>query len=367
VFIDQIEAAADIERSVGAMCDALPYPVSALCASFIGQRVERIISDIRAGIGGFDICGKLNLCDATTLKKSRVAVKAPSARRTRRAIPGAASAEMFDSAVHFVAELRKYDYPAAEIESSVAELCGAFVFPISTACRSLVLPNLNGLIESLDSGLTGEDVVKRFGMAARGRRARNREAVWRLPDGAVCDICQSVVDLVVQLVLEDVVESDVEALVNQLCLELPYPLGGLCEAFVDQFIDEIIGEVEAGIEQFEICVKVGLCVPQDARRPVCLKNFVRKSLLRAKPSGVLCDVCQDFIQVIEKLVLEGIAEDVIIDIADGICDLLPMPERSFCISVVDREIEDIIDWIVQGIDALNICGNLGFCSTPPQP
>jgi hypothetical protein len=220
--------------------------------------------------------------------------------------------------------------------------------------------------------------VKKFGMAVHERRKRNQEVVRALPKGAVCDICQAMVEYVGQLVREDVVESDIEGLVNQMCLELPYPLGGLCEAFVDQDIDAIIEDVEAGIENFDICVRIGgLCTSKDARntvgggrprRPVSLKNFVKRSLLReAKPSGFFCDLCQDFIHEIEQLLLEDIAEDVIIGIADGICDLLPMPERSFCISVVDREIEDIIDWIVQGIDALNICGNLGFCSAPRKP
>jgi hypothetical protein len=120
-----------------------------------------------------------------------------------------------------------------------------------------------------------------------------------------------------------------------------------------------------------VCARIGVCAPGAApadpapRRPLVLRNLVRRSRLSALPAAFFCDVCQDIVHAIEDLVLEGVAEDVIEAAADAICDLLPMPARSFCISVVDREIEDIINWIVQGIDALDICGNLGFCGADP--
>jgi saposin len=362
---------ADIEQFVAVMCDALPYPGNTFCTAYIDQYVEEIISEIQAGIDGFNICGKLGLCDANSVKKSGLAIKPPTVKRSRKSIPGESSAEMFNSAVHYIEELRKFEYPKAEIEAAVVELCEAFRFPLLTACRSLVVSNLNAIIESLDSGLASDAVVKKFGMNVHEHRKRNQVVVHGMPKGVVCDICQAIVDFVIELILEDVVEADIEALVNQMCLEFPFPLGGICQAFADEFIDEIIKDVEAGMESFDICTKIGLCTSQDsrtviARRTVSLKNFVRRSLLKAKPAGVMCDICQDIIHAIEQLVLEGIAEEVIIDIADDICDLLPMPGRSFCISVVDREIETIIDWIVQGIDALDICGKLGFCSLPPS-
>jgi saposin len=63
------------------------------------------------------------------------------------------------------------------------------------------------------------------------------------------------------------------------------------------------------------------------------------------------------------LVLEGFAEEAIIELVNQLCATLPSPFDSLCQQYVDQFIKDIIAQLLAGFDGEVICSDLGLCAS----
>jgi saposin len=84
------------------------------------------------------------------------------------------------------------------------------------------------------------------------------------------------------------------------------------------------------------------------------------------PNTLACEVCKQIIDYIEQLLIAGFLESEIEALVDQLCEGLPAPLSSLCITFVNQNIEVIIQWINEGIDQLDICKQLGLCESAPQ-
>jgi hypothetical protein len=138
----------------------------------------------------------------------------------------------------------------------------------------------------------------------------------------------------------------------------------------DSVIDVVIELVESGFHKRQICKKVDLC----ARAP---NGLVAKSVTKARkfagagllvkqaPDDVFCDICNDIVDYITELVLNGTIEPVIEELVTELCDVLPWPLSSWCYDFIDQYIQEIIELIEEGAE--DICSLIGICATPPRP
>jgi hypothetical protein len=77
--------------------------------------------------------------------------------------------------------------------------------------------------------------------------------------------------------------------------------------------------------------------------------------------GVSCDICNDIVVVVEGLVLKGWAFDEITAYVDQYCATLAYPLNTICTAIADASVAEIINLVVEGLNALQICTKLGFC------
>jgi saposin len=103
------------------------------------------------------------------------------------------------------------------------------------------------------------------------------------------------------------------------------------------------------------------------RRPRVLPSKERPQppslRLHSSPNTLACEVCKQIIVYIEQLLVAGVVESEIESLVDQLCEQLPPPLNTFCVTTVNQYIDNIIQWINEGITELDICKSLGFCET----
>jgi saposin len=82
-----------------------------------------------------------------------------------------------------------------------------------------------------------------------------------------------------------------------------------------------------------------------------------------KPGTLACEVCKQIIEYLEELLIAGWAKDELDALAQEVCQTLPAPLSSLCLTFLDQYIDDIVQWLDDGITSLDICKRLGFCET----
>lgn len=364
------EIEGDIEELIDQYCDTFPYPASELCRAYMDMFLDDILEAIEDEIDPLQICIDIGMC--TSGAKAR-----PATRRFRvflggrKAIPRVTLGHVGQNVIEYIDVLRRSDMSVSEIEQAVGDLCAKMPWQSGVPCDHFLRTSIGSIVTDLSNGIGATTVCRKIGFCGKRARALKRPlaALAQLPNDVICDLCNELVHEIEVYVLEDFIEVDIEAIVGGMCGVLPNPVGALCQSFLDAHVEEIIAGLEAGIDALDICGVIGLCPPGKKttgvaapKRPAVQLVGVSKSrLMKAVPAGEACDLCQEFIHLIEQLVLDDVAEPVIEDVANAFCDVLPAPVNELCKSIVDRYIDDIIQWIEDGIDSLQICSWLFVC------
>jgi saposin len=111
----------------------------------------------------------------------------------------------------------------------------------------------------------------------------------------------------------------------------------------DQYIDEIIQWIDEGITSLDICKTIGLCEST------------------AGPQSVPCDICQEVVERVIQLLLEGKVEQEIINSLNELCDTYAGPYATVCKTFIDSTIDKIIKACEQGLNANEVCAKIGLC------
>jgi hypothetical protein len=335
-----------------AACDALPFPLSALCADAIAA--ARCV----VPAGSPDFCARAGLCGG-----------AATAVRTRGSRPGPDRAcEVAQDALNYVALLAAQGLGEQALAERLSSVCDGLPFPAGTVCGRFIGGSLREVVAALRAGEGALEVAAALGLcSARAPRRRARALMVlprRAPADVLCDACQDAVALIERLAIEGFIESDIEALVASMCNALPFPVSAWCTSIVDEKVEEIIAMIEQGIEALDICRVIGICATHKTGAPVAKAGAPKgKAILRRIPGDVFCDVCVEVVDYVAELILNGTVEPEIKALVEKLCDRLEWPVSSLCISFVDGYIDEIIAYIEAGVS--DICGVIGLCTNPP--
>jgi saposin len=103
---------------------------------------------------------------------------------------------------------------------------------------------------------------------------------------------------------------------------------------------------------------MGLCDEDTAKKAPRVTPVKSTKMI---PTGILCDGCKDVIIMIRQMLIDGAAKEAIEAAVAQMCQSLG-PLASVCTSFIDQYIDEIFDWIDQGLDETTICSLIGLCS-----
>jgi len=246
---------------------------------------------------------------------------------------------MCTSIVSKIEELLKSGTVESEIATLVAVLCEKFPAPISTLCAGLVEKYVPSIIQWIEQGMEHANICAKLGFCSNEH--------LNADNGISCTICKSVVAEIEKIMVDTKVESEIIALLDKLCAKLPQPYSTVCLSLVEQYLPKIMQWLEEGIDHLEICKRIGLCPTDKVAR---LSN------------GIGCTICKSIVAEVEKVMVDTKVESEVIALIQELCNKLPAPASTICDALVADFVPQIMEWLEQGLDHLEICQKLGLCS-----
>jgi len=328
----------EIVQLLKPLCEKFPASYAPLCDQLVDQYVPVIISWVEKEAEAFDVCTKLGLCQQT--QKARV-VKADNGK----------ACDICQQVVNYIATLLTQSYTEAEIVALVEQLCSSIPAPFSLACDAIASKYVPVIIEWLAKEMTAVDICSKVGLCstkAVPRFVKQNNA----DNGKVCDICQQVVNYIATLLTQSYTEAEIVALVEKLCTSIPAPFSLACDAIAAKYVPVIIEWLAKELTAVDICSKVGLC---------STKALPRIAVPAKADNGLVCEVCKQLVFYVEDLIQEQKTQEEIIALAQKLCDKIPAPYGAICDTLVAQYIPQIIKWLEQEIEIIDICAKLNLC------
>lgn len=92
-------------------------------------------------------------------------------------------------------------------------------------------------------------------------------------------------------------------------------------------------------------------------------RFSRNIILKKNfDNGIGCDMCQEVIKYIERILIDPTVESDITILVEELCTTFPSPYDSLCKNVVETSLPTILQWVEEGLDYIDICTKIGLCS-----
>ena len=329
------------------LCNKIPAPYGAICDTLVETYLDQIIAWIEQEIEAFDICKKIGLCtDALKIR-----------------IPKGASndivCETCKQLVNYVESLIDSQTTKDKIIELCEELCNKIPAPYGAICDSLVETYISQIIDWIEQEIEAFDICKKIGLCTDALKIR-------IPKGAkndiVCETCQQLVKYVEKLIDSQTTKDKIIELCEELCDKIPAPYGSICDSLVETYISQIIDWVEKEIEALDICKRIGLCTDNKAKKVNKVNKVNKIRIPKNVDNDLICTVCQQVVAFVETLMTEEKTEEEIIALVEKLCDKIPAPYGSICDSLAEAYIPQIMAWLKEELEVLDICQKIGLCS-----
>jgi len=343
-FLDDGKTQEEIIEEVDLLCAKLPELYAPLCTQLVQQYMPAIIKWLEQEIEILDICTKLGLCKVSGIRPVRIPVNANNG----------IACDTCKQLVSYVETLLEEQKTQQEIIALAQQLCEQIPSPYGTICDALVAQYIPQIISWLEQEIEVFDVCRKLGLCTDAVRSPRVPIPAGANNGFACDTCKQLVAYVETLLEEKKTQEEIIALAQKLCDQIPAPYGTICDALVAQFIPQIISWLEQEIEVIDICNKLGLCtdVAIVARVPIPANAH----------NGFACDTCKQLVAYVETLLEEKKTQEEIIALAQQLCDKIPAPYGTICDALVAQFVPQIISWLEQEIEVIDICRKLGICT-----
>lgn len=322
-IIDDTQVEADVEKLAKEYCDKLQSIYATLCETLVSQYVPQIMQWLDQGIEHLEICQKLHVCSSSSYK-----------------VKDTILCDLCTDLIAKIEEIIKDTKLEEDVEKLAKEYCDKLGTMYSALCEALVTQYVPQIIEWLDQGLEHAEICQKLHMCAATKVARQPE------NGLLCNYCVTIVQYIEKLMLDTKVESEVAKLVEKFCAAFPV-FSGVCDKIVEKYVPIIMQWLEQGLEHEEICKKLGFCT----------------NAIRASSNSFVCDLCTELVAKVEQIMVDTKLEKDVIALAQEYCEKLAVPMSTLCDSLVAQYVPQIMQWLEQGLEHLEICKKISLCPT----
>lgn len=229
-----------------------------------------------------------------------------------------------------------------------------------------------------------------------------------------CDLCVMSTDEVGDGITQGFTDEQISGAISQVCASLPDPYSTYCSEYEANIVT-IISNVRSGKASQVVCTEIGFCneassvnqytdmirsaiknqvVKLSGRRPntekirnlsTACSEFKGDAKLSCNQAALItgygltatykglratndeeesvCDSCRRVIKAIKALLDDHETEETIVAESAELCQSMPTSYAAICSQAIATYIPLILELLEEGVEALNICQNVGFCST----
>ena len=285
--------------------------------------------------------------------------------------------------VDYIAHLLETQTVESEIESLVEKFCANFDAPYNALCNTIVETSIPVIIRWIEDGLVPEDICVNIGLcSSENSTAVSRSKLHRklpvvnfkkLPNGLGCYICTDVMTHIDAMIDDKRFDESMDVLLDQVCSLVNISIVSvLCPTFIDTIVEPYIADlIRNGINATQFCQNVGLCdatsskvVPKPSRNNFNAPRHRLPIKYRRpiKDDGDVCTICTITINFIDQKMKNQEVQEEIIDGIFGFCDTLSLLYVPICKLIAQTYVPLIMSLITDGVETLDICNKLGFCT-----
>jgi len=197
-----------------------------------------------------------------------------------------------------------------------------------------------------------------------------------VPDSVVaantptCVMCEYVIDSLDKYISDKKNEAEVKRAVESICNRMPSSVKNKCTNFVETYEPAIVQMIVNNIDSSQICTMLHLCNSEygDVETQALLQqNTIMKSL--GKSSN--CEMCEFAMNEVFSFLKDKDDQEMVKNVLESVCYHLPSSVERNCEDFVEKYTTTIVQLIVEGLSADEICSFLQLCEaeevTTPVP
>jgi saposin len=168
-------------------------------------------------------------------------------------------------------------------------------------------------------------------------------------DSPFCDLCKDAMNEVEKQLSDPATKEKLENLFGQFCSYLPQSLRSDCTNFINSNIDALIDILEQELKPNTVCPALGLC-PGSMMSPVPVRV-----------KDLECDVCKDVVASFRQKLENPESKVIVQTFLEEACIRLPSSLAAECKDFVDKNIDFILNILIQEVDPQTVCSFLSIC------
>lgn len=370
----------EIIEGLDNLCNQYPSPYDSLCLSYVNQYVPLAIQWIESGIEKNDICSLLGLCSPKKLTTRNPQSKALILKHVMKTYPKDDNypCQLCNSLVEQIeAYLISPDF-LHSLDYFLDQVCDMIKEDYHDLCNTMVNYLVEWIMKSLDETVDGLKICTKLQLCPdENATISQRPKIIRKPNvkknkigDDSCTICTITVNYVDSMMKDAEVQEEIIAGLDGFCDTLSDLYVHVCRLIASIYVPLVMKLFDEGLESLDICNKLGFCTGQEL---AFRKTYYQKPLYLPKPSQEkkkittgICESCIATIDMVEQLLEDQKLEEEIILILDQFCDTLPGEASKSCKDITSKYVPLVIKLIETGIETLDICSKIGFCSPKPN-
>jgi saposin len=238
----------DFYNHLTVFCETFPYPDSALCDALETIYLAEIEKEVQAGTESFDICVNIGFCDGCAKKRSDVY-----------------DCDFCQNLILWL-EAQAQHFAEPYVLDALIDLCVTLPSPLSAFCVAYVDQTIDAWIQWIEDQVPGYQICELVGFCPDPTEKKVNVLKFARPgDSVLCELCKGIVDAIAQMLVDQKVEEEIEDYLQGWCSEIGGAIGNLCKSIVEQYTPLICELLEEGLEELDICQKIGLCDNRNAK------------------------------------------------------------------------------------------------------
>lgn len=165
----------------------------------------------------------------------------------------------------------------------------------------------------------------------------------------VCPLCEKMFEEVFKAIMTNRSKAVIILALEEVCYLVSSEQRHKCFDFFKEYSDFIVEEILEGMTPKLLCMSLGICDLFEVPPPPV--------------QNVECELCKAVVNTVYKNMEENGTKEEIIEELEKVCSYLPYVHDQ-CKGLVDKYGSQMIDMLVQGMPAEEVCQKLGFCKVP---
>ncbi|KAG8182465.1 hypothetical protein JTE90_020385 [Oedothorax gibbosus] len=238
------------------------------------------------------------------------------------------------------------------VRQAISRVCERGMVEYSEECNRIVARYSMKIQMALSKGVSYDELcplIKACPLQDETSGGLNVRVVSGVKESPFCELCKDAMNEVEKQLSDPATKEKLENLLGQFCNYLPESLRSDCTNFINSNIDALIDILEQELKPDNVCPDLGLC------------DASLRSPIPERVKDLECDVCKDVVASFRQKLENPESKVIVQTFLEEACIRLPTSIAAECKDFVDKNIDYILNILIQEVDPQSVCSLLSIC------